>query len=249
MRLRMRKLVTIVLASCLSVADIRRMLLYKLNKEKSFIYNSHRLDYFFHSYNNFRMTERAVEIPIIKHYLERGNYQNVLEIGNVANHYYDYFKQAFVGKRKVVVDKYELASDVINVDICEYAPGIKFDFAFSISTFEHMDSDRGRNPDYTKGSSELLSVAADNVKYVSDVLLENGGKFVITAPLGYTSEWDETFYSSVFKECNFIRYRTYVLRKKKELVWEQVGVKEGKQAAYNHPLPGVNYLSIVEFDK
>jgi hypothetical protein len=105
LKLRVRKLVGILLASCFSVADIRRMLRYKFNREKDFVFNSHRLGYFFHSYNNFRVTERAVEIPIIRHYLEQENYQNVLEIGNVTNHYYEYFRQAFVGKRKIVVDK------------------------------------------------------------------------------------------------------------------------------------------------
>jgi hypothetical protein len=135
------------------------------------------------------------------------------------------------------------------MDICEYAPGIKFDFVFSISTFEHMDSDRGKNPGYVRGGSELLSVAADNIKHISDALLEDKGKFVITVPLGYSPEWDETFYSSAFEECNFTRYRTYVLKKMKELVWEQVEVAEGKRATYKYPLPGVNYLSIAEFDK
>ena len=176
LELKVRKLVCFLLAACLSVADIRRVLRYKFNREKDFVFNSHRLDYFFHSYNNFRVTERAIEIPIIRHYLEQGNYRNILEIGNVTNHYYEYFRQAFVDKRKTVIDKYELASDVINVDVCKYTPGIKFDFVFSISTFEHMDSDRGRNPDYVSGSSELVSVAADNIKHISDVLLEDKGK-------------------------------------------------------------------------
>jgi len=225
------------------------MLQYKLDREKSFVFDSQRLDYFFHSYNNFRLTERSVEIPIIKHYLEQEDYHNVLEIGNVTNHYYTFFRLAFIGRRRTVIDKCELAFDVINLDICDFAPNLKFDFVFSISTFEHMDSDLGRNPGYVAGRSRLVSVAADNIKHVSDVLLEDRGKFVITAPLGYTPEWDATFYSNAFEECEFSRYRTYVLRKKTELVWEQVDMEEGKRATYGYPLPGVNYLSIVEFDK
>lgn len=248
-RSRIRRQISVILASCLSLADIRRVLQYKLNSKKGFLFNLHRLEYFFHSYNNFGLTERSVEIPIVRHYLEQGHYQNVLEIGNVTNYYYEYFRQAFLGKRKTVVDKYELASDVVNVDIAKYAPGVQFDFIFSISTFEHMDSDRGRNPDYVEGSSELMSIAADNLRRVSDVLLLDGGKFVITAPLGYAVEWDATFYSRTFEECDVSRFRRHVLRKKKESVWEQVEVTEGKHAVYNHPLPGANYLSVVEFDK
>jgi len=253
MRLRIKarlfKMARTLLSNYLSVWDIKGILEYKLAKERWFEFDSHRLEYFFHSYNNFRLTERAIEIPIIKYYLEQGNHQNVLEIGNVANHYYDYFRQTFVDKRKTVIDKYELASDVINIDVRQYAPGLKFDFVFSISTFEHMDSDLGRNPDYARGSSELISVAADNIKHVSDVLLEDKGKFVITAPLGYTPEWDETFYSGVFEECNFSEYRRYLFSRRKELVWEQVDVEEGRGATPTSYLPRREYLSIVEFDK
>jgi len=223
---------------------------YKLSKEAYFDFNSHSLEYFFHSYNNFRLTERAIEIPIIKFYLEQEGYQQVLEIGNVTNYYYDYFREVFVGKRKVVVDKFEVASDVISMDICKYKPNTRFDFVFSISTFEHMDSDRGRNPDYEPDSSNLISVAADNISYVLDFLLKKGGKFVITAPLGYSEEWDETFYSTTLDGySSSSRCKRYVFEKQKEIVWKEIEVSKGRGAIYNFPLPGVNYLSIVEFDK
>jgi hypothetical protein len=244
---RFLKLLRILLAPCLSMGEIQRLVEYKLARNKEFTFNSHRLPYFFHSYNNFGTTERVIEIPIIRYYLEQGNYQNVLEIGNVTNHYYDYFREVF--KKKIVVDKFELAYDVVKADICDYAPGFKFDFVFSISTFEHMDSDLGRNPSYVRDSSKLITVAADNIKYVSDTLIKDNGKFVITAPLGYTPEWDETFYSGVFAECGFTHCQRYLLRSLKELVWEQVDVQEGRGAHPTSYLPCREYLSVVEFDK
>ena len=188
-----------------------------------------------------------IEIPIIKRYLEQASYQNVLEIGNVTNHYYDYFKQAF--QKKTTVDKFERAYDVINVDIRDYAPPAKYDFIFSISTFEHMDSDLGRNPHYQKGSSRLISVAADNMKYVGDALLRDGGKFVVTAPLCYTHEWKETFYSNDLAKCGFASHRTYLFKRINELTWKQIPVEEGINAPFDSYSPFRNYLSIVEFNK
>src|SRR5438094_709755 len=135
----------------LSVSDLRWLLSDKLNANKAFIFEGQKLEYFFHSYNNFRLSERAIEIPIIDYFLRQNDSHEILEIGNVTNHYYDYFRQTFVDRRKTVVDKFERGQDVLNLDIAEYAPDMKFDFVFSISTFEHMDSDLGMNPDYVEG--------------------------------------------------------------------------------------------------
>ena len=246
---RLRWRLSLLCRACLSVSEIKRIVEDKLAEEKEFSYNSHRLNYFFHSYNNFGLTERAIEVPLIRYYLEQADYRNVLEIGNVTNHYYDYYRQSFIGKNKTTVDKFEPGYGVINADIAEYGPGVKFDFIYSISTFEHMDSDLGRNPDYVEGSSRLISVAADNIKYVSDVLLQNGGKFVITAPLGYTPEWDLTFYSDDLERCNCSRFGRYLLKRKKELTCEQIDVEEGRTASLDPHLPYREYLSILEFDK
>ncbi len=237
----------LVLGGALSLRDIKLILDYRLNKRCGFMFNSEKLSYFFHSYNNFRLTERAIEIPIIKFFLQKGNYENVLEIGNVANYYYEFFKEVF--KKKTVVDKYEYAYDIIQKDICQYVPTTRFDFVMSISTFEHMDSDLGRNPEYTKGKSKLISIAADNIKYVSDYLLKEGGKFVLTAPLSYTPEWDATFFSDVFNKCNFIGHKAYVFKKISELTWLQIDMDEAKRIPFNYQLPWVNYLSVVEFWK
>lgn len=246
---RLRWRLNLLCRACLSVSEIKRIVEDKLAEEKEFSFDSHPLSYFFHSYNNFGLTERAIEIPLVRYYLEQADYRNVLEIGNVTNHYYDYYRRSFIGKNKTTVDKFDRAYGVINADIAEYAPGVKFDFIYSISTFEHMDSDLGRNPDYVEGSSRLISVAADNIKHVSDVLVQKGGKFVVTAPLGYTPEWDLTFYSEDLERCNFSKLRRHLLKRKKELTWEQVDVEEGRTAPLDPYLPYREYLSILEFDK
>lgn len=237
------------LASTLSLETLERVVECKLERNSEFVFNSTRLQYFFHSYNNFGLTERSIEIPIVKHFLETGGYKHVLEIGNVTNHYYDYFREVFLKARKTVVDKYEPGYDVINLDVRKFTSDVRFDFVFSISTFEHMDSDLGRNPEYTKGAAELISVAADNIRYVGDALLAPGGKLLITAPVGYTPEWDETFYSGVFDRCGFSRCRLHLFRRVGEIAWEQVPPEMGRGAPMTSWQSARDYLSVVELDK
>jgi hypothetical protein len=231
------------------VGDLRWILNDKFKANQEFTFQGEKLEYFFHSYNNFRLSERAIEIPIINYFLRQDDYREILEIGNVTNHYYDYFRETFVDREKTVVDKFERGQGVVNLDIAEYAPNTKFDFAFSISTFEHMDSDLGMNPDYVEGSSRLLSVAADNIKHVGDALLKERGKFIVTAPIGYAPEWDRTFYSDALDQCNFSTVRKYLFRRKDELVWEEADVDEGRGAARISTIPLTEFVSIVEFEK
>lgn len=235
------------LAGHVPVAQIQSVLDYKFRRDRYFAFNEARLEYFFHSYNNWRVTERAIEIPVIRWYLEREGSGRVLEIGNVTNHYYEHFRDVF--RNKTVIDKYETACDILNVDVADYLPDEKFDFVFSISTFEHMDSDLGRNPEYVGGRSVLPTVAADNLKRVADHLLKDGGKFVLTAPLGYTPEWDETFWSGAFDQCGFSRHASAIFARRSEITWEQIPISEAKSAAASRRWPGVNCVCVVEFEK
>lgn len=233
-----------------SSKDLIRILNYKFSKAESFIFKEKRLKYFYHSYNNHRLTERAIEIPIIKYYLEQKGKINCLEIGNVTTHYYSYFQD--IVNSKVVVDKYEKGPYVINKDIKDYNTQPKFDFIFSISSFEHMDSDRGRNPDFIKGKSIYGTYAADNIIHVCENLLKSGGIFIITAPIGYTDEWDQTVFEIGIFEKNFLKVKSvkiYYFRKINEIEWKETDITDAKTGKYNYPLPQINVLSVVEIKK
>lgn len=229
--------------------ELERLVQRKVASAGTFTFDSAVLPYFFHSYNNFGLTERSVEIPIIHSYLERGSYRNVLEIGNVANHYYDYFRDVLADVGHTVVDRYEVGSAVVNVDIADFSSEARFDFAFSISTFEHMDSDLGRNTSNRPNGSKLVSVAADNIDHVAETLLADRGKMVVTAPLGYAPEWDATFYSGDPEKCGFSRVMRYVLRRTGELTWRQVNLDEGRTAPDSSRSDLRDFLSILELDK
>ena len=52
--------------------------------------------------------------------------KKILEIGNVLNHYFSF--------NHTVIDKYEEATGVLNVDIVDFDTNEKFDLVVSIST-------------------------------------------------------------------------------------------------------------------
>lgn len=202
----------------------KRLMLAHLNdlKKIGFEFNGRRHEYFFHSYNNIfhsYISERSIEIPIIKYIIKQTKAENILEIGNVCQHYYDTFKTV----DRAIVDKYETAFDVINEDIVEFKDNTKFDLIYSISTFEHMDSDRGRNPDYASvEKGKYSSVAFYNLAYVAEHLLAESGKIVLTFPLGYGAcEIDQSVKKQEWELMNLSA--SFVIYRRKGLsCWEQV---------------------------
>lgn len=229
----------------ISVKTLFDMIKKKFSRNQSFNYNGKKLDYFYHSYNNNRLTERTIEIPILRHYLEKHNPIRVLEIGNVTNHYYTYFCDLKFSK--LVIDKFEIASEVVNEDIIDYVSEEKFKFIFSISTFEHFDSDRGRNTEYIKGNSKLSSYAADAIFHVSEDLLAERGVFIIICPLGYAEEFDETIFRKGLYDIlpNGYVIEFFYLRKVGEIAWRQVEKGEIRKTAINEGFRGVNELVVI----
>ena len=53
----------------ISLRLILRILMFKINWINILFLTKKKVQYFFHSYNNFRLTERCIEIPKIKYYL------------------------------------------------------------------------------------------------------------------------------------------------------------------------------------
>jgi len=70
--------------------------------------------YFYHTYNETYRNERAVEIPIVWSIVQRVPPERVLEVGDVLSHYFP--------TRHDVVDKYEQAPRVQNVDVVDFRP-------------------------------------------------------------------------------------------------------------------------------
>lgn len=134
-------------------------------------FEGRELPYVVEPYNLTCVSERGLELGIIQAMLPE--HARVLELGNVWGHYRDRdFK---------VVDKYEIAPGVENIDIVDIPEDQKYDFIFSISTFEHIGWDEEpRHP-------EKLARALEKIPK----LLAESGEAVVTVPSGWNSWLDE----------------------------------------------------------
>jgi hypothetical protein len=147
----------------------------RLLPNRTFAFNGSHYRYFYHRYNNTCETERCIEIPLARAFLEscRPGNGNVLEIGNVLNHY-RYFQHT-------VVDKYETAEGVLNIDVRDFAPTQKYDAIISISTMEHVGWDEEPfDPDKAIRCIERLRD-----------MLNPTARMLISFPIGHNARLDQ----------------------------------------------------------
>ncbi|MCI4349614.1 MAG: hypothetical protein L3J93_05300, partial [Thermoplasmata archaeon] len=102
---------------------------------RTFTLNGAAFPYFDHPYNHTWANERRVEVPLALARLRALGGGRCLEVGNVLSHY------ANRSPDWTIVDKYERAEGVVNVDFLEFAPRTGFDLVLSVSTLEHIGWD------------------------------------------------------------------------------------------------------------
>lgn len=84
-------------------------------------------------YNASWSNERAIEIPLAQERIRQAAGKRILEIGNVLAYYGQVPHE--------VVDKYERADGVRNIDVVDFHPAAPYDLIISISTLEHVGWD------------------------------------------------------------------------------------------------------------
>lgn len=165
------------------------------------------LPYLRHAYNYTWLNERAVEVPLALAELDAaGPAARVLEIGNVLAHYRP--------GTHAVVDKYEQAPGVRNVDVVDIGTGGDlpgpFDLILAVSTLEHVGLDEDvRDPD--KPARAISHLAS---------LLAPGGRLWCTFPVGYNAGLDARLQADGL---GFTRL-TALRRTGRDNRWEQVPV-------------------------
>jgi hypothetical protein len=146
----------------------------------TFTFAGRSYDYLAHPHNFTWMHERAVEVPIAAAELRadaaagRGSEteRRVLEVGHVLGHY------GFAGHD--VVDKYERAPGVRNVDVLELEAETPYAKIVSVSTLEHVGiDDEPRDPERAVDAIARLRA-----------LLAPGGRLFVTVPAGYNPALD-----------------------------------------------------------
>lgn len=180
------------------------------------------LFYTYSLYNTTWRNERMIEASIGKHFVESiPNDADILEVGNTLKYYYSY--------QGDVVDKYEVAPGVLNVDVAEFHPDKKYDLILSVSTMEHVGFDEPtKDPDKIRASLE-------NLKH----FLKPRGKMVVTMPLGYNPSLDQDIQAGRLPFTRTI----YMLRIAR-LKWEEITHPDWPAVRYGYPFPCANWIVI-----
>jgi hypothetical protein len=188
---------------------------------KSFVFDGKRLKYFYSGEGAF--SERGIEIPIINHFLHTNKKKKVLEIGNVLNLYKKHNSD--------VIDKYEEAENVINQDIINYKPKIKYNLAVSISTLEHVGWDEiPKNP-------KNFFKAIQNIR---KNCLKKGGRLIFTVPIGYNQYMDR-----ILKNNKIKLYKKYFFKRiSLNNQWVLTNEKEAFSKKYNFPYECANAIML-----
>jgi hypothetical protein len=176
---------------------------------KTFEYWGEKLPYHDHPYNNTALNERAVELPIARHWLE-GCEGRGLELGNVLDHY-------DIGPEHLIVDRYEHATNVTNTDVFDL--GGHWDWILAISTVEHVRWDW---PEERQAGGSLAAI-----RHLRNHLLAPGGRMLVTAPLGVNEPLDVAIRqgdSLPTRDCVFVRQTDGTWTQADRMAWAPYGV-------------------------
>lgn len=186
-----------------------------------FRFNNKEYDYFYHNYNETWKKERIVEIPVIWEIVQKYQEKDILEVGNVLSHYFSFTHD--------IVDKCEVAPNVINQDVVEYKPNKKYDLIISISTIEHVGIEIEPKEPYK---------AQESIEHLKN-LLSNNGKLVITIPIGQHEILDKAI---IDREILFSKY--LLLKRTEYSKWKEIDFNDIDGDTYDKPYGNANELFI-----
>jgi hypothetical protein len=182
-------------------------------------------------YNN--NSERLVELTVTTGLLreisstDTGSTLRVLEVGNVLNHYAPFPHR--------VVDKYERANGVENIDLVDLDYVNAFDIIVSISTLEHLGFDEfPREPGKIEAGVKRMIAA-----------LRNRGTLIFTVPFGYNPEMD------AFLRLNKFGFQLTFLRRDVRNRWYVIEhqMLSTSRFGYNARYPFANAIAIGTYTK
>lgn len=191
---------------------------------RRFPFDGRTLPYVVHGYNETWRNERAVELAVAFDWLDRRPAGPVLEIGHVLGHYRPRRPD------HTVVDLYEPADGVLNVDALEYRPDQQFTSILAISTLEHVGFDEDdQDPDKTRRLTDHLAS-----------LLAPGGELLLTFPLGYNHALDEHLLEGRlgFDQVDILRRATTLG------AWEPATLDDVRRIRYGFPFHRGNGVCI-----
>lgn len=181
--------------------------------------------YFYHPYNQTYCNERAVEIPIVWSIVQRVPPDRVLEVGNVLSHYFP--------TRHDVIDKYEPAPGVQNVDVVDFRPTRPYDLIISISTLEHV----GFNEKPLEPEKPLRAIGH------LQRCLSPQGRLVVTLPMGANPHLDRMLAEGRIPLDDPLCLR----RISTDNRWRETSWDDVRRVRYGHPYRNANGLVVATF--
>lgn len=232
----------------------------------TFHYQEKSLPYNRVPYNN--VGERAVEIPIAFDFLlHLPKKDKLLEIGNTLSYYENALSDYLGLKSRRIIDKFERASGVDNVDLMDLPSSEKYDGILSISTVEHIG--QGIEPSSQSYGETGLSQRDREapLKAIAKIydLLSPGGKALITVPFGklIDGEWYIQFSQEYLQlltqnyqippvaiQTKFLRILDMELPlSNPREIWREEEIKLLENVEYNYPYPCANAIVVIELKK
>ncbi len=181
--------------------------------------------YFYHPYNQTYCNERAVEIPIVWPMVQQVPPERVLEIGNVLSHYFP--------TRHDIVDKFEQAPGVQNVDVVDFRPTQSYDLIVSISTLEHV----GFNEQPLEPEKPARAI-----RHLQHCLSPRA-RLVITIPMGFNPHLDRMLLEGRIP----LDDPLYLRRISADNRWREASWEDIRSAKYGHPYRNANGLVVATF--
>jgi hypothetical protein len=191
---------------------------------RTFAFEGRELPYLVAPYNETWRNERAVEVPIALDWIARRPSGPILEVGHVVGHY------APRAANHTVIDLYEPADDVLNVDALTYDPGTQFPSILAISTIEHVGYDEeDQDPDKPRKLLDHLAT-----------LLAPGGEMLISFPLGYHHQLDRDLVDG-----SLGLEDVTVMRRSTSLgIWQEGRLDEVPRIRYGLPFHRANGIAV-----
>jgi len=151
--------------------------------------------------------------------------ERVLEIGNVLSHYFP--------TRHDIVDKFEQAPGVQNVDVVDFRPTQSYDLIVSISTLEHV----GFNEQPLEPEKPARAI-----RHLQHCLSPRA-RLVITIPMGFNPHLDRMLLEGRIP----LDDPLYLRRISADNRWREASWEDIRSAKYGHPYRNANGLVVATF--
>lgn len=222
--------------------------------------------YFYNRIAYNHRAERAVEIPLAFHFLATLEQKMpLLEVGNVLRNYENALSEGYGIWSRRIIDKFERAPDVENIDLLELPTHEKYQTIVSISTVEHVG--QGVVPEETYGEQHQTRDVEAPLKAVAKIydLLEVGGHALITVPFGklidgeWYIQWSTDYLKLLFTKFELSQqaFSVHFLRKvamqrqgENPLQhWVEALEEDLKDVEYNAGWQGAGGIAVLELTK